>query len=247
MKPRLVWLGIAAFVLALIIVLPARWLAGLLPAQLRCATWSGSVWRGECAELTLQQPGTEPLQVKLVRWNLQPAALLRLSVQATFEVQTAQGTGSGQLELGRGGRLTLQDLTATAVFDRRLYSSLDPGWTGRLDAQHLAMRVQGNQLQALSGELTLRDFNDGKGSQFGSYHLVFPPAAAPPFLGALRDTGGPLEVKASLTIHVDRRWVLDGTIAARPAAGAALRSQLDFLGAPDASGRYPLSIEGSFK
>ncbi|MEO6078807.1 MAG: type II secretion system protein N [Steroidobacteraceae bacterium] len=247
MKPRLVWLGLAAFMLALIIVLPSRWVAGLLPAQLHCANWSGSVWRGQCAMLTLQQPGAAPLQVELLRWKLQPAALLRLSLQAAVEMQTPMGAGSGQLELRRGGRLALLDVTATAVFDRRLYATLPPGWTGRLDAQHLTVRVEGTRLLALSGELTLLDFNDGMGSQFGSYRLVFPPAAAPPFAGALQDTGGPLAVTASLTINADRRWLLNGTIAARPAAGLALRKRLDILGAPDANGRYPLSIEGSFK
>ncbi len=247
MKSRVVWLGLAAFLLALIIVLPASWIAGFLPPQLHCAAWSGSVWRGQCSGLAVQQAGAEPLQIERLHWKLQPAALLRLSLRATFDLRTSQGTASGQVELGRNGRMALQDVSVAAQFDRRLATMLAAGWTGQLEGQHLVMRVQGNVLQALSGELALHDFNDGRGGSFGSYRLQFPPVEAPPFAGALQDTGGPLEVTASLTISADRRWRLEGLVAARPGADRGLQTRLDYLGAPDANGRRRLAAEGSFR
>ena len=45
-------LGLAAFALALIVVLPARWMGGVLPEGVQCDQWSGSVWRGQCSGLT---------------------------------------------------------------------------------------------------------------------------------------------------------------------------------------------------
>jgi hypothetical protein len=247
MKSRVVWLGVAAFALALLFVFPARWIAGLLPQQVHCAAWSGSVWRGQCAGLTVLQPDSTPLPIDLLRWKLHPAALLRLSVRADFDLRTAQGTANGLFELGRSGRMALQEVSATAVFDKRLATMLAQGWTGQLEARHLTVSLQGNQVLALSGELSLRDFNDGHGGALGSYRLRFPPSAAPPFVGALQDTGGPLELAASLTIGADRRWLLDGQITPRPSAPDALLHRLDYIGAPDASGRRHLAIEGSFK
>jgi hypothetical protein len=247
MKSRMVWLGLGAFVLALIYVLPARWIAGFLPSQVQCAAWSGSVWRGQCAGVTVLQPDSTKLPIELLRWKLHPGALLRLSVRASFDVRTSQGTGSGQFELGRKGRMTLQNVSATAIFDNRLATMLARGWTGRLEAQDLTVSLQGNQLLALSGDLTLRDFNDGRGGALGSYRLRFPATASPPFVGALQDTGGPLAVTASLTIAADRHWLLDGQVTPRPDASAALLRSLDYIGAPDASGRRHLAVEGSFK
>jgi hypothetical protein len=247
MKTRLIWLGLAAFMLALVVVLPARWLAGLLPPELHCAAWRGSVWNGQCSGLTVLQAPEPPLQVEQVNWKLQPSALLRFILQADFDVHTLQGTSSGQIELGRNGHVALQDVTVTAQFDRRLATLVPAGWIGQLQAQHLTIRLQGKQLQALSGEVELRDFNDGRGGALGSYRLLFPPSTPPPFIGALQDIDGPLEVKASLTISADRRWVLDGTVAARPGAAPTLQRQLDILGAPDANGRRRLGAEGSFK
>jgi hypothetical protein len=246
MKRRLVWFGLAAFLLGLVCVLPVRWLTGIVPAQLQCTAWSGSVWRGQCAGLAVQQPGQAPIQVDLLRWKLHASALLRLALRAELDVNTAQGSGAGLAEFARGGRILVQGLSATAVFDRRLATMLPPGWSGQLAASNLNLRLAGNRIESLSGELTLRDFNDGRGGTFGSYTLQFP-AAGPPFVGRLRDAGGPLSIAATVTISTERRWQINGTVTPRAEASASLRSRMDLLGAADSEGRYPLSLEGSFK
>jgi general secretion pathway protein N len=247
MKLRVVLLGLAAFLLALLVVLPARWVGGLLSPQLECAAWSGSIWRGQCAGLILQLPGSPPEPIELLRWKLHPAALLRLALQADFDVRAAQGVGSGQIELGRGGRIAMQDVSLSMQFDRRLVGMISPGWNGQLQGQQLAIRLQGKQVLALAGELQLRDFNDGRGVALGNYHLTFPPAASPPFVGVLQDKGGPLVVTASLTVNADRSWLLEGTVAAGPGAPQALQRRLDILGPPDAEGRRRLAAEGTFR
>jgi hypothetical protein len=246
MKLRLVWFGFAAFLLGLIGMLPVRWLTGFVPAQLQCTTWSGSVWRGQCAGLAVQQPGQAPIQVDLLRWKLHASALLRFALRAEFDVRTAQGNGTGLVRIASGGRIEVQDLEATAVFDRRLATMLPQSWSGQLSASNLHLRLAGDRIEALSGDITLRDFNDGRGGSFGSYALQFP-AAGPPFVGRLKDAGGPLAIAANVTISAERRWQINGTVTPRAQASATLRSRLDLLGAADGDGRYPLSLEGSFK
>lgn len=244
---RLVWGGAAAFLLTLIVILPVGWVAGFLPPGLQCTAWSGSVWRGQCAGLIVNQPGAAPLQVNLLRWKLHASALLRLALLADFDVDTPQGNGRGQIELARRGLVTLKDVSATAAFDRRLFTSLAEGSTGQLQGRHLNLRLQGVQLQALSGELSLLGFNDGRGNAFGSYRLVFPDAGAPPFMGRLADIDGPVEVAGTLSVTAERSWKLDAQVAPRPGAPPGLRNRLDIFGAPDGNGRYPLRVEGTFK
>lgn len=245
MKLRTILLGLGAFLLALLVVLPVGWLAPLLPAQVQCAAWRGSIWRGQCTGLTLAVAGPTPLQFDALRWTLHPAALLRLTLHADFQLAYPQGSASGQVEVASGERLLLQNVTLQAPFDRRLVSMLPPQWTGQLDARQVAMRLHGKVLQALSGDVQLRNLNDGRGGALGSYRLVFTPQPVAPFRGTLQDTGGPLAVAASLTIAADRSWVLDGTVAARDGTSAISRN-LDLLGPPDASGRRPLSAAGTF-
>src|SRR5262245_60791839 len=117
MKLRVVWAALAAFLLALVILLPVRWVTGLLPPQLQCATWSGSVWQGQCAGLTFKLAGQQPLQADLLLWKLLPASLLRRSLQADIDIRTSLGSASGEIELGRDERMTFRNVSARVQFD----------------------------------------------------------------------------------------------------------------------------------
>jgi hypothetical protein len=59
--------------------------------------------------------------------------------------------------------------------------------------------------------------------------------------------GGPFEVAGTLELDTDRRWSLEGKVRPRPEADAAVARYLQFLGAADAAGRYPLSLTGTFR
>jgi hypothetical protein len=167
--------------------------------------------------------------------------------KADFSIETPQGSGHGQVEANRKGLVILRDVSASAVFDRRLFTSLAEGSTGQLEGRRFNLQMQGLQLQALSGELSLLGFNDGKGNAYGSYRLVFPEAAAPPFVGQLADIDGPVEVTGTLRITAERSWLLDAQVAPRPGVAEGLRSRLNMFGPPDGNGRYPLRVEGTFK
>jgi Type II secretion system (T2SS), protein N len=108
---QLIWratvLGLAAFALALLVVLPASWVAGLLPAHLQCASLRGSIWRGQCAGLQWSGGGTEQ-KIDLLRWQLRPLALFTLTLRADLQLRGDLGEAAGQLELGRGGRIDLR-------------------------------------------------------------------------------------------------------------------------------------------
>jgi Type II secretion system (T2SS), protein N len=121
---------------------------------------------------------------------------------------------------------------------------LPSGWSGRLQASNLALRLQRNLLQSVEGQFLLHDLVDGRGNSLGSYRLEFPSAMSAPFSGSLRDAGGPLEVNAVLTVQPDRSWTLEGTATPRAGANEALLRNLQFLDAPDSSGRRHFSAAG---
>jgi hypothetical protein len=91
------------------------------------------------------------------------------------------------------------------------------------------------------------DLRDERGRAMGNYHVSFPPSIAPPYTGRLADLGGPLEIAGTLQLSADRRWSLEGTVRPRAEADAAITRYLQFLGAADAAGRYPLSLTGTFE
>ncbi len=212
----MVLLGVAAFLVAMLVVLPARWVGGMLPPAAQCMEWRGTIWRGHCARLTIQVPGQQPITLESASWRLHPLRLLR-------------------------------GVAARAQLDPQFPGGLPAGWRGRLEMQALDLDWQRNQLQRLQGELRFFDLRDERGREIGSYQASFPAAAAPPFKGQLTDLGGPLELRATVELSVERNWSLNGTVMTRGGDDGGFRRYLEALGAPDASGRYPLSATGTFK
>jgi hypothetical protein len=246
MKLRVFLLGLLAFVLALLVVFPARWLAHGLPASIQCRQWRGSLWQGGCDGVQVAQPGTGAFELETLRWHVHPATLLRLRLEADFSTTYLQGDAKGLLAVGRGGALEVRNVSARALLDRALFGALPAGWRGRLEIAQLALGLQGRTLRQLAGELQLQDLDDGRGNALGSYRLVFPAAGTAPFTGQLQDAGGPFEVRAEVKITGERAWTLDGTVLPRAGASAAYTRHLELLGPADAGGRYRISAAGTF-
>lgn len=247
MNWRVLLIGLAAFLLALLVVLPARWVGGLLPSGAQCAEWRGTIWRGHCRQLTVSVPGQPPVTVETAGWTLHALPLLHGRLTSEVTVTDARGDATGRVELAHGGLLVLRGVSARILLDPQFPGGLPPGWRGRMELESLDLDWQADKLQRLQGEFSFLDLRDEQGHDIGSYHVSFPAAAAPPFSGQVTDLGGPLEVRATLGLTVERSWSLNGTIAVRSGDTVGFSRYLEALGAPDGAGRYPLSATGTFK
>jgi hypothetical protein len=243
---RAVILGLAAFLLALLLVLPASWVAGALPAGVQCGEWAGSIWRGQCSALVVSDGGTGVMRIDAVRWKLKPASLLRLALSAQFEGSWAKGRAAGQITVGSGGTIQMRELDGESVLDQTVMRALPAGWNGRIQLRQLEFDWKAGTIGRLGGNVIVSDLADANGNALGGYRLELPAAEAAPFTGQLRDTGGAIEVEAQLQLAADRSWTLEGRMRARNAADAALARKLDMFAAPDATGWRRLSAAGDF-
>jgi len=75
--------------------------------------------------------------------------------------------------------------------------------------------------------------------------ISFPGGGTEP-VGTLVDLGGPLAVQGTLRLTDQPGYVLEGQVAPRADAAPDLVSDLQFLGSPDAEGRRPFNIAGTF-
>ncbi len=246
MNWRVLLLGVLAFVVALLAVLPARWVGGALPSSVHCEQWRGTLWRGRCRQLAVVVPGQPSLKIESAGWHLHPLPLLRTRLSAEVVLTDARGDASGHLEFSRDGRLTLRGVSARLLFDPKLPGPMPQGWSGRVEIHDLQLDWNVDQLRHLQGQFRFFDLRDAQGRELGGYSLDFPPSTAPPFKGQLVDEAGPLELHGTLVLTPDRSWTLQGTVAARPGADPALQGMLGVLGQPAADGRYPLSATGRF-
>lgn len=239
-------LGLVAFALALVVVLPASWIEGALPSGVQCGRWSGSVWRGQCQELTLSDSGKVVMKLASLRWKLHPMALLGLKVSADFQSRWSNGEASGKVALGAGGTIQLRDMTADTLLDPTALAALPAGWSGQARLDRGEFDWKDGRLGRLGGLLDISGLSDRNGTQLGSYRLDLPAGSKPPFTGQLTDTGGPVQVEAQLELTAGRNWSVEGRMRLRDPADPRLSRQLDMLSSPDAAGWRRLSAAGDF-
>ena len=213
---RYVLLGLLAFVIALLVVLPAAWLKGWLPPQVACGSLGGSVWRGQCSALSVALPGKPPLRLDAVSWQLHALSLLRGRLQADVSLAGADLAASGQITASAGGTLRLEGFTGSGGLDHARLAALPTGWSARAEARDLTLEIAANRITALGGTLLARQLRDARGTAFGDFKIEFPPQADAPFRGMLTDEGGPMQLQSQLVLNADQSWQLRGTVTLRP-------------------------------
>jgi Type II secretion system (T2SS), protein N len=238
---RLLILAASGFVLMLIVRFPARWISPLLPQGMHCEQLDGSAWHGRCAGLTA---GGSPMGD--LAWDLHPLQLLLARLDLQLDLAQPGGYLRGDVALGFGSALRGRDVTLDLPLTSALVSSLPAGAHARLQGRLSRIEWTGKYFSAVQGELDLQDLVGSRGQAFGNYQATFGPDATDPPSGVVHDMGGPLALDATLQLTHDPGYLLQGQVAARPAAAPEFADQLKYLGSADASGRRPFSLAGTF-
>lgn len=244
----LVLLALGAFALTLFTRVPARWIAPRLPAGILCTEPAGTVWSGSCARLEANGTVLGP-----ARWLLRPSRLLTGRVAATLQLAPPESSLQGEFAWRLpGGALEGRDVRGTLVLQPGgVLPGVPPDLEGRVDFALKEVAWHKRAVAALRGVIEVRDLQqrsvEGR-LPLGSYRLRFadPPDASGQWVGAIEDTGGPLDVKGRLALTPAPGYLLTGTVALRPGAPEGLSRQIAFLGSPDAEGRRPFAQEASF-
>jgi len=223
---------------------PASWARGFLPASIHCATLGGSLWNGRCGGLSVQGK-----PVGDIGWKLQALPLLAGKVAADVRYAQGNANATGKIETGlSGNKLLARDVKASFPIDSTVVPILPPGLQGFATADLAVLEVEGRVITALQGRVEARDLakRGGSNTPYGSYELLFAGAENGEPLAQLRDIGGPLAVTGTLKLTREPGFALEGLVAPRANADPALAQQIQFLGSPDAQGRRPFSIAGTF-
>lgn len=242
---RGIWIALfsaLAFVAILLARMPAAWVIPATGAWGSCASVEGTLWGGVCEGLRVRgRPVGE------VSWQLHPLRLLAGELAAHIGVARAESTLAADVELGFGGSVTLRNVLADVVLDPALIPELATHLHGRAHVDLALARVEHGVITELQGRIEARDLEDRAGmpTPLGSYALTFPGGSGEQ-VGKLRDFDGPLAVEGTLRLTRQGGYVLEGLVAPRSGAAPEIVNSIRFLGAPDAAGRRPFSVEGTF-
>lgn len=248
---RGIWIGlIAALAFAAIIVarLPASWVSGFLPKDVTCAEISGTLWRGSCSGLVAQGTSLGDLA-----WRLSAMPLLLGRVASSVDLQHPNGTATADVEVRPGGAIEARQVAADFQIDPRAMTQIPPDLRGRVHAQLARLRLEKGAISAIEGRIDLNDLERRslEHPALGDYTLTFPATRAKSqgndVVGDLDSRGGgPWQIQATLRLTRQPGFEIDGLIAMGPGAPADMVESLGLLGPPDAQGRRPFSVAGTF-
>lgn len=240
----LIALVIVAFAAILLARLPASWLLPTSGATFRCASVEGSLWSGYCSGLEVGGASLGELT-----WQLRPARLLLGKLAAHLDVEHPPGTSArADVEIGLGGTVVAHDVTASLPIDPALLPGVPPTLTGMLHLDLALARVtKKGVVRALEGRIEAMDLVDHSGyvTPLGSFAVTFPGGTAEP-TGGVRDLGGPLAVEGKLRLTPQPGYDLTGYVTPRASAAPELVNAIQFLGTPDAQGRRPFGLSGTY-
>ena len=238
-------IGAVVFVAVGIATLPASLLVGRLPPDLRLQGVGGSVWHGGADSVRLRA-----VELGALRWDADLAALLRGQLEYAVELQRADGYLRGRIGATPGGTLLVRDLQlALPVGALSPTAGADQGWRGNLTGTVRTARIEAGWPAALVGRFEVAGLQPPASAlEVGSYTIEFAPGAGTPtrLVGLVREHEAPLVVRAQLAVSRDRSYLLEGEVTPRPHAPAEVVRAIAFLGAPDAAGRRPFTITGTF-
>ena len=242
---RSLWIALLAAVAFVVIVLarmPAAWVVPTRGTQWACASIDGSLWSGSCAGLTVS--GT-PLGD--MSWELHPLRLLAGRLAAHLTLSHGPADAAADVEVTFGQRLTARNVIADLPLDPALLPSVPANLHGRAHVDLALAQVQRGVIRQLQGRIEARNLEErsGNNTALGSYSVSFPGGSGDP-VGTLRDLEGPLALEGTLRLTPAPGFELEGVIAARRSAPPELVNSLRFLGSPDATGRRPFSLSGTF-
>jgi hypothetical protein len=252
-------IGVLAAIVVVVCVLPASMITRFFPPTIKAEDFSGSIWHGSAGRIAINGRPAGALE-----WQVHPLALLRLDLLVDLHWVKGGFVLDGTADCTRT-RLAASGIIGGGPLADLQDFGLAAGWSGTagVHLSGLTAELSGDSamLSSATGDITVSDVASpqvASGANLGGYALRFNPAHehdAPPssdteMSATLSDTGGPLEVNATLQLSIKaRRGLFTGTVKERPDISPALRSQLDSLAqfhARDAEGRLPVDLEFTF-
>lgn len=237
----LVIIAFAAIVLAR---LPASWLLPTGGPTLSCASVEGSLWSGYCSGVKVRGVTLGDLT-----WQLHPARLLTGKLAAHVDVEHPPATSAqADVQVGLGGTIEAHDVTASLPLDPTLLPGIPPTLSGTLHLDLALARITSKGVVSrLRGRIEAHDLIDRSGdvTPLGSFAVTFPGGAGEP-TGDVQDLSGPLSVQGQLHLTPQPGYELSGYVTPRADATPALLDAIQFLGSPDAQGRRPFALSGTY-
>lgn len=246
---KLVALGVAFFLIALIATFPAQYAYAFVKkkiapdAPLMLGEVQGTLWSGRAAPAMIGGQRVDSLA-----WTIQPWALLIGRVQAHVEFRNGDSYGDGTIGRGFTGKLYAKNLQAHIALQRmRLFAQVLPvGMEGALLLNLKEFSLDKKTLLAGDGVLAWDGaiINSPARVNLGNLRAVLT-TANDTVKATFADGGGPLALDGVFEVTREGNYKFNASLAARDVNERALAQWLQVLGRPGADGKVTVTNSGS--
>ncbi|MCW8826809.1 MAG: type II secretion system protein N [Gammaproteobacteria bacterium] len=253
MKKGIRWGGIfvVIYILALLIQLPAKFsyekivpAVGIVPnPNLTVQSISGTLWRGEVADLQYRQ---QPLG--LLKWNLNLLPLLIGELSSSWSVEHAAGLLQGDVSVD-GEIITLNELQGKLHPSMLLPLFPFTPFTvdGMLTIDMKKLQLTGNRPSLLLGKVEWQQaqVTMTEPLDLGNVDLIFDTNQENgEITGQVTNLEGALEISSKIIIQADGSYQIETSLKPRNSRDQQLTNMLSILGKPDRSGVIRFSQNG---
>jgi general secretion pathway protein N len=249
------WLltGVLAYLVFLLATFPAARLATRLQTKgFLTAGVTGTIWNGSAAAIQFKGLTLGPTE-----WHISVWRLLSGKISVDLHTKRDDGYVDANVRVGFGDTIAINNLRGTVPVNAIAGLGLMPGgpagWNGTLQLNVSELALTKGWPTLIKGSIEAANLvgPPQQPTQLGSYRVTFPapnsPATTADLRGAVQSMDdSPLDVIGTITLNANRQYVIDAQVATRASASAAIVKTLQYLGPPDAQGRRPLSLAGSF-
>lgn len=242
--------GVVAWVCFMLWRFPAAAAYGMvaesLGSKVQLVGLAGTLWHGTAQQLQYQDRALGRLDWRLSPWGL---LLGRLGGEVQLNQGDAFLLAEGRTPLG-GGELTLSQLEGRIPlallqpYLRMVPLPLDGSVSLKLE--DIVINAEG-RLQQANGRIVWHQAGvlAPQKLQFGDLQMSLQGVADGGVEGSVSDSGGPLQLRATLQLGSDGRYQLTGQVQAAASAPQELQGALSMLGKADSQGAHPLNFSGS--
>lgn len=242
---KLVLLGIAVFLIGLIVKFPASIgvaLATDFVPGFSVGSASGTIWNGR-----IEQAAIGMRSADTISWDLHAVKLLALRAAADVEIRLDNNTLTAHVAAAPGGTVTLDNLRGNLRLQTLSKLQLMPANFARgdvlLDIESL--RMEEGRITEATGRAQLTGLRSDMlaGVPLGDYAGTLESGEAG-IQASFRDANAPLELQGTATLSPDGSYTTRGTVRPTSDTPEQLRNGMAFLGRPDNNGRYSFQFSG---
>lgn len=242
-------LGVAFYVLFLIIYLPASLFSGYVSGKLAAAgiqlqNVRGTLWQGEALDARIGR-----VALGRLKWDLSSFGLLvgNLDMDLDFARQDTQGKGN--VVLGFGGGLQMHDLDVRMPAEGMgsLFSGLPVSFSGNLLGRITELDVRKGEMFKGKGRIVWQQaaLVAPQAADLGDVLIELKPDNNNTRISISdQNERGQLKINLEYMINANGKYRWDGTIGPRGNTPDKLLELLKFLGSPDSNGVYRISRSG---